>query len=386
MLIVAEQDKNGDLGSVVGNVEWRKYHANLLDGFTLVERKPKIIVLDLRFDLPEPTNLDKLATAIGSAQNQKIRVVAGQEIDEHGHITPKSILPKILKDPIGDSWGDAEVGGRLDLPLVAKSIYINEYKIASLPPGTPTPAPEIEVVPSLALKAVMAYLQSSDQPLKAYFDEYRSEVVIKESNGSEIKRIPVVRKVIDLEMLMKYVPNDSAVTNTTPYANVHKWAVTAKEQSSKENLEKMFSDSIVIIGYNTVEDTRNLIGDEPRSGVQIHANAISNVLNDVYFRHISGLTDLTVIIVMMSMGILLQTVFKPWLPANWNLSLPVIKNYLGEIPVPLSLLVTIAIYLLIGYLVFARSHYSFEMAYHLLALLLGFLFIAIFRNRLGLSD
>jgi CHASE2 domain-containing sensor protein len=384
MLIVAESANNGDLGSPVNNVEWRKYHGHILEGFALVDQKPRVVVLDLTFDLPGP--LDNVAAGIQSAQNQKIRVIGEQQIDDKGQMITTKLLPRTLADALGDSWGDASVGGKLDLPLLAGSVYINEYKIASLPPDTPTPAPEVEVVPSLALKAVMEYLRDSDHPLKSYFLEHRSEVVIKGSDGREIKQVPVVRKGVNLEMLMNYVPNDSVETNTIPYAHVHGWATTPKEQTSKENLERMFSDSIVIIGYNTAADTRSLIGDKTRSGVQINANAISNVLNDEYIPHISGLTDFTVIVVMMSLGILLQTVFKRWLPGDWKLRLPVLKDYLGEIPVPLSLLTAIIVYLLIAYLVFARGRHSFEMAYHLLALLLGYLFIAIFRNKLRLSD
>src|SRR5262249_767632 len=153
--------------------------------------------------------------------------------------------------------------------------------------------------PSIALKAVMEWFGGAKANAKAYFNEASQNVIVRAVNGTQTieKVIPVIRNDISLEMLMDYVPQQSVDINTYPYTTVYNWAKSTNP-AEKKQLETYFEKAIVFVGYDTATDRRLVLGDGTRSGVEIHANAISNILNGVYIREISTKTNFLVILIM----------------------------------------------------------------------------------------
>lgn len=387
-IILASRDDNGGLGSPVDNPGWRAYHTKLLQGFAAATERPRVVVFDVRFNHPTPDLDPAFAAAIRTAKCQNIQVVGGQDIDNDGQKIPGTELNAELQPAFGNSWGDVEVGGLLYLPLLMKGDpYVNQYEIASLQPNDSTAGGEQPVVPSLALQAVMQRFADGSTPPRAYFDEGANEVIIKavDSGRPFEKHIPVTRQDLSLYMLLENAPDKDIQSNTNEYKDVYQWTTSTRPEE-KNQLDLLFRDAIVLIGYDTGKDSHAVIGAASRAGVKIHANAVSNILNDAYIPEISRRSDVLIIIAMFALGVFLQTYLRRLIPGTLHLKLPFISNIIGEINVPVLFFAAIIAYCLVAYLLYSRSRVSFDMSYHIAALLFGYLLIHIFRKRLRLTE
>ena len=380
-VVLARQHDNGELGSPVENRVWRKYHTALIDGWANSEQRPRAIVLDLGFFKPAPDYDLDFARAIISARSRSVEVVGGQAIGVDGNFQGNSEFNSTLKPAFGESWGDVAIARELDLPLLGKHRVATEYEIASLPKDWASRT-EVDVVPSLALKAIMQAYNDPASPPRATFDEAEGELVLKAGNAANPieRRIPVIRKELSLDMLLVSVPRSALKNNTREYKDVYTWA-TSNNPDEKQHLEREFKNTIVLIGYDTQSDMRAVIQGEPRSGAEVHANVVSNVLNKAYISELPLWARLLVIAVMVALGMLLQTHLKKLVPADFQLELP----YLGKVRVPIILTITIILYLLATYLVYSRSLVTVDMSYHIAALLFGYWMVAIFRRQLRLG-
>ena len=228
---------------------------------------------------------------------------------------------------------------------------------------------------------MQAYYDPASPP-RAIFDESEDEVVLKAGNAANPidRRIPVVRRDLSLDMVLVPIPRSALQSNTTEYKDVYTWA-TSNNAEEKQSLEREFKNTIVFIGYDTIGDTAAVIQGEPRSGVEIHANVVSNILNNVYSWELPVLAQLLIIAVMVALGVLLQTHLKKFLPADFQLELP----YLPKVRLPILLTLTIVLYLLVTYLVYSRSRVRWDASYHIAALLFGYWLVAIFRRQLRLA-
>src|SRR5262249_37774481 len=158
-----------------------------------------------------------------------------------------------------------EVGGILYLPFSNNGAFVNMYEVGHLRPGTTNLENDVEIDPSIALKAVMEWFGGAKANAKAYFNEASQSVIIRAVNGTETieEAIPVIRNDISLEMLMDYAPQRSVDNNTREYMTVYTWA-TSTNSTEKKQLETYFEKRIVLVGYDTAEDRRLVLGDGTR--------------------------------------------------------------------------------------------------------------------------
>lgn len=380
-LVLARELANGELGSPVQNRSWRKFHTALINGLAASEQKPRAIVLDIGFFKPAPEYDSEFANAITSAKSKGVQVVGGQKIGVDGNFEGNSEFDAALKPAFGDSWGDVAIGRELDLPLLGKRRVATEYEIASLPKDWASRS-EVDVVPSLALKAIMQAYYDPASPPRAIFDETEDEVVLTAGNAANpiSRRIPVIRRELSLDMVLVAVPRSELQSITTEYKDAYAWA-TSTNADEKQHLEHEFKNTIVLIGYETAIDTPAVIQGEPRSGVEIHANVVSNVLKGEHIWALPVWAQLLIMAVMVGLGVLLQTHFKKLVPADFQLELP----YLGKVRLPVLLTITVVLYLLVTYVVYSRSRVAWDPSYHIAALLFGYWLVAIFRRQLRLA-
>ena len=377
-LIVADQNDERELGNF--GIGWRDHHTALVGGLSELNEKPSVIAIDLEFN--EPAGQDtQFAEAITKARSNGVQIVGGKRVEDDGETNPDSEFSAKLRPAFGDSWGDVHVGGVMPLSLLlGNGLYVNEYEIASLPKGADL-GTDVVVVPSLAVKAIMQhYYDAAFQP-QAFYNEAAGEVIIKAVDaGKPIeKRIPVSRTDLRLNMILEYASKSALEDNTKQYRNVYRWA-TSKTEEDRTYLQDMFKNKIILIGFDTDKDRHSTIGDGQRTGVEFHANAISNILKGDYIREVSRSTEFVVIIFMVVLGVLLQTKLKRWLPSH-EFELP----YIGKITIPIALIVALIVYLGIAYLVYSQARVTFDMSYHIAALLFGYWSIAIFRKQLRLA-
>lgn len=389
-IILAEENENGQLGPSTGS-HWRGNHTQLINGLSSVGARPKVVVLDLEFDTEAPEFDEKFAGSLQAAKDAGISVVGGKRVDNDGRVARDSEFTKALQSTLGTNWGDVEVGGVLELPLLKKigleskvGPYINEYEIARLKTDVSDPEHDPEVEPSIALKAVMELWGGAKSQAKPYFNEIDRVVIVRTANGDQA-RIPVIRNGTSLEMLMEYAAQKKVHDNTVPYADAYGWA-TSEKATDKAELEKWFKNSVVLVGYDRTKDRWTVVGEGKRSGVEIHANAVSNILDKVFITPASRTANLLIIVAMFGLGVLLQTHLRKYLPHDVKIGdLPlgnIAGKWVAERTVPLVILCAVIVYVAVAYLVYSFSRISFDMSYHLTALLFGYLFITIIRSRL----
>jgi hypothetical protein len=383
-IILAKPGANGELGNPVDNPAFRAHHAELIR--RLAELKPKAIVFDVIFNAPASDVDPAFRDAILFAQSKGVPVIGSQQIDINGLTRPDTLIADDLKSAFGNNWGDVEVGVPLDLPLLSSSSYINAYEIATLKTASPNTNGELEVEPSLALRVVMQTVADAGTQPRVFFDVRSNQVVLDAiAAGSSVRKaIPVMKNGRLLDMVLEYVDRADLEHATSEYQRVYDLTKSSQQQE-KDYLARTFKDAIIFIAYDTPKDRYADIESVPRVGVAFHANATSNILNGSYISQISRVVNFFIIVLMIAIGILLQTVVRKRWHHSLPLALPWVRNIVGDIRIPVGLLVVLVLYFLGAYFVYSRLRVSFDMSYHVAALLFGYWLIAIFRNRLRLA-
>jgi CHASE2 domain-containing sensor protein len=384
-IILAKPGDNGGLGDPNNNPSWRAHHGELLQG--LAEVQPRAIVFDTIFDTSRPDFDPKFIEGIKYAQSKGVKVIGSKEIDIDGVTPPNGIISRELEPVFGDDWGDAQVGVQMELPLLQRPLpYINAYEIATLTSEGANENWEFEVEPSLALRTVMRSVTDGNTKTRAFFDAWDNEVVLTDSSSGKAigPRIPVMRNGRVLDMILEYVNKSDVNGATSDYKYVYDLTKSTRQQE-KDELYRLFHNAIVFIAVDTPEDVHADIENTPRVGVTFHANAVSNILNGSLISYVSRVLNLLIIAALVAVGILLQTVVKKRMPHKLSVTLPFLKDIVGPIPIPVGVLLAVVIYLLAAFFVYSQFRVSFDMSYHLAALLFGYWLVAIFRKRLRLA-
>lgn len=371
-IIGADQSDEQTLGQF--GPGWRDYHAALMGGLAGGREKPSVIAIDLTFGTRGP-NDEKFGATISKARLDGVQIVGSQIVEDDGELNAESKFVNELQSAFGDGWGDVYVGGVTDLPWFGGPLHVYEYEIASLPKNSDL-SKDIVVVPSLALKAVMQHYYDAHFPPQAYYNEGAGEVVIKAVHAGQFveKHVPVTRTDLRLNIILEYASKIALEANTHPYRDVYRWA-TSNQPEDQLYLDRLFKDKIVMIGYSTVSDTHETLFGK-RSGIEFHANAVSNLLKGEYIPEISRTKDLAIIVLMVVVGVLLQTKIKPRLRTRFHL---------GKFDVPVLLFIVLILYVVAAIVYMFGARVSFHMSYHIAALLIAYWAIAIFRKQLNLA-
>ena len=360
-IILMDEGDNQGLGPFTQSIndenkaaEWRKRHARLIEGLTAMGAK--VIAFDLVFgrQTQEEAN-QKICSAISGASG-KTEVMAGKRV-ENGKTLPTGEMTPTLRACFKENWGNTHVGiQRWDL--------VQEYELAhkTVNPNTAS------LIPSFALQAIAKF--DGDTPL---YNEAAN--LVQGSSASSAQEIPVRATGPGLNMLIGYADDEDLNLITRDYTATYQGL-----ERGDTGLSSDFGGRIVLVGGGG-EDLKNVLGgSKPRYGVHIHANVISNILNRFYVYRLSSLKNFLVILVMAIIGILIQTRFRSWLRPT--ITIPLFNT---EKKLPLLFALIILAYAVVAFVVFQRSHIIFDASYHLLAFIVGFFAVGIFRRKLGLK-
>ena len=139
-----------------------------------------------------------------------------------------------------------------------------------------------------------------------------------------------------------------------------------------------FKEKIVLVGFESTLDKRTVsdTGDAI-FGVEIHASAISNLLESVHIVPLSPLSNFVVILLMSLCAVAMRVWLGRW--GHYKLSLkrvlrdvPVLPPFIKEAEVPVALFVAVLLYFFCTFLAYRDYRLVFDFSYHISALLLAY--------------
>jgi hypothetical protein len=247
------------------------------------------------------------------------------------------------------NWGTVEGRNRIRFRLkLAKKIS----------PQFPFERKSIPIIPSLSLQTVMQTLSYNlpERYVDAVFDPKQGEILLRDKLKNTVKSFAVEDD--RMEIIVNVI--DRIHFNKRRYSEVYR-------NLSDRNLLLDYTGKIVVIGYETEEDKHG-----GRFGVEIQASAISNLFTGGYFEPLGRSYHYLVITLMIVIGVLANTRFRRWMRFKIPFSIPVIDK---PLEVPLSLLVIIAFYFFIAFILYKEWSIILNFNYHILALFLGYFIV-----------
>jgi CHASE2 domain-containing sensor protein len=280
-LIMSDEGDNGNWGKP--GPSWRPYHAALIDALA---GKAKVIVFDLNITDSSPAD-KQLAAAIKRAEEKNSHIIVGKRVRDDGAVLAD--IAADLRTVINDHWGNIDVVGQ-------HWGFVRVYQLAQ---SAREAQPKISV-PSLALQAVTQFL-APDQNGSLSIDA-RNEHVQLNHEGA-VKSIPVYQTAENIYDLPYGMIDYSQIKDATrSYRDVY-------AHLNDPNYFEQFRDTIVIIGYKTPEELFSVARAQRRYGAEIHANVISDILENIYVRWLPTTYDLLIVAIMAAIGALVQARF-----------------------------------------------------------------------------
>ena len=349
-LILADRGDNGGLGEP--GPSWRQYHGALIDA--LANAGARVVVFDL--ELGTETAYDaQFAAAIRHAEQQGTHVILAKGLAPDGQLTFD--LTESLRSAVADRWGNIIVGG-------VSGGFLRIYQLAQpVKAGAPADLtePETALVPSLGLKAILTFL-SKDGGVKAFYNDNLKQIQLR-ADGALIKSIPVYQNsqgVFDFPFDLATAATLQSATST--YKSVY------DQRANSSSLRERFAGKIVLVGYRE-GDLFNVLWGEQRSGAELHANVISNILSDVYVKLPAWYFNLFVSLLMVAVGVLVRTRFRRVFSTTLTLS---VSRFRKTIEVPGLLIAADVVYLLLVVLLYRNEHLYILKSFHLAAPFLAY--------------
>lgn len=352
----------------------RPFHARLIDA--LAGAGAKVVALDINFG--GDSNADAaLTSAINRASEKGTQVIVGvAEVNAKGLPSPE--LPVQLRDAFKDRWGYTKVGlsyeiGPIDRSGIHTVLRHVEMGKQISEGATPSSDGGVPIAPSLMLSALMHFdPDSSHGPAKALFYANERPRTIKLSfpNGA-IRAIPVA----DDEMSFMVTPaSDAAVASARrSYQDV------LLHLEDREALARDYGGKLVLVGYGLETDRHFISWKRQRYGVEIHANAISNIFQRVYAMKVPWQFNLLIFVLMVLLGYLLRSSYAQKLSVAIGFDSPTLNRILK---IPVALLIVTVLYFVVIYFVYSQTVYVVDMTYHVLTLFLAYwLFGLVSRTR-----
>ncbi len=342
------QDKNQNLPSGNPDTRHRHYHAQLIRALA---GKAKVVVFDVEFKNQDPTVDPEFAAAIAEAEKLNTRIVVAADVDEQD---PRPSIPLSLEPALKDrwaTWGGCKYRGTKSVRLVLRE---TDQQL---------------LIPSLALRAVEEFRYPAD--VQAFFDPLTDMVHLRRGGASG--------------SIEDSIPVNSAVCLTVD--------LVGQEDQGRRNLYhnvitnlpdvREFTDKIVVIGYQS-GDEREVSESEKRYGAEIHANAISNLLQHDFIKPLAIGYEYLVILSMVALGGVLRLGFAKL--ANYTLPLKLPGGVIDkQVQIPTMLLAATLLYCFVASLAYMLERTVFNVSYHIVALFLAYLTVGAVRARLGLS-
>lgn len=349
-LILADTGDNGGLGSPGPN--WRQYHGTLID--TLTKAGAKVIVFDLELNTATPYD-EQFALAIQRAEEQGTHVILGKGLQPDG--TLAFDMTEQLKRVADDRWGNIIVGG-------VSGGFLRIYQLAQ-PLRTGVSAdrrtPETALAPSLGLKAILTF-KSGNGKVKAFYNEDSKQIQLR-SDSELVQSIPVYQNSQGLFDFPFDLATSGTLKNaTSSYKSVY------DQRDNAAGLGDRFAGKIVLIGFRE-GDLFNVLWGEQRSGAELHANVISNILSDVYVRLPAWYVNLLTALLMVGLGVVARARLRGTFSTTVTLA---ISRYRKTFAVPGLLLVADVVYLLAVFLLYRYEHLYILKSFHLAAPFLAY--------------
>ena len=332
-----------------GNAPWgesdrkhREFFGQLIRAMTTAQAK--VLAFDVAFDGNSADFDQEFGKAVADARAGGLTVIVGAENYVNGKITPE--IPTAFNQP---KWGLITVGayqGNEETPGPIRAIKLADIDVAN--GGA--------VVPSLPLRIVMDS-QAFEPELQ---EEWNRLLLYSEKAKQQLDRtIPLERG--------KYLFLDQASPSDLKTATVDAQRIY-EDFNNPEALRKNYQNAIVLVGYE-MGDLKDVLAGGKRLGVQLHATAVSNILNRVFIYKLALFYSYAIIVVMALLALLMDTplgkrvkftveVQIPW--TNWKPN------------VPLGLVLMSVVYLIIAILTFMYWRIYLDVPYHLAALCLSY--------------
>jgi CHASE2 domain-containing sensor protein len=331
----------------------RKYHAELIEG--LSQAGAKVVVLDMWFDRDSPDD-EALAKAIAQAEARGTVVLMGLD----PRVGESQYIPRAFRTLQQDRrriiYGGPPVGATNIWPV----------KLAEHAPAeSEWDVKDQSVVPALVLEAAQRFV-SRDRQVNYFYNAVHNEIRVRDNTGAIIESIPVSEALLFLVQMV----NDQEEGEVSFYHDVY------HELKNPDYLSK-FNNKIVFVGYQAGDSYQTASGK--RYGVEVLANAVSNILLKIYIKPPSLVYHYLIIVVMIFVGALLPLRFSEWTSYTFPVKLPVV----GNLPIPIALLVVTVFYIFIAILAYKYGRTLFNMAYHIAALFLSYFLVGALRSRLG---
>jgi len=344
IVLVPENRKDGPAPS--GNIEYehRMFFAKLVRAMT--EARAKVVAFDITFAVDSEWDKD-FGAAIADAERNGVKIVSG------------------IDDP--DQNGSRDPESPVDLPLTRLgSIRAGGSQTEGGPVGTILMAYEpagdkendLAALPSLPLLVVM---EQHDPPLFAEFDDWHQNVQLySQAPERDLKlSIPLERS----EGLLLDQATRESLSTARVYADKLNDKITAGA-----SLRRDYENKIVLVGYE-YNDTKEILSGETRLGIELHATAISNILNGVFIKTLSPSRNYLIILLMALLGAFLHTSVGRSL--EFRVPIPIPFTAL-QLPVPLGVIVVAAAYLIVGFAVYRLGRVYLDVCYHIAALLISY--------------
>jgi CHASE2 domain-containing sensor protein len=331
----------------------RKYHAELIEG--LSQAGAKVVVLDMWFDRDSPED-ESLAKAITQAESRGTVVLMGLDprVGESQYI-PRAFRT-LQKDRRRIIYGSNPAGATNIWP-----VKLAEHASA----GSEGGLSDQPVVPALVLEAAQRFM-SRDRQINYFYNAAHDEIRVRDNNGQIIESIPVSESLV---FLVQMVGNQEE-GEVSFYHDVY------PELKNPDYLTK-FNNKIVFVGYQAGDSQQTASGK--RFGGVALAIAVSHLLLKIYIKPPPLVFHYLIIVVMIFVGALLPLRFSAWTSYTFPVKLPLV----GNLPIPIALLVVTVFYIFIAILAYKFGRTLFNMAYHIAALFLSYFLVGVLRSRLG---
>ncbi|HUR99715.1 MAG TPA: CHASE2 domain-containing protein [Pyrinomonadaceae bacterium] len=322
----------------------REFFSKLIRAMT--QARAKVLAFDIAFEYGSPFDAE-LGAAIAEAEKNNLKVIVG--IDEFS--AEQGTDPAIPTGFGHPRWGTILVGGSRGGDGRIGTIKLAEFNAAGSSPDNPT------VIPSLALRSVM---EASDPALEPEFDDGRLNLLLYRSGPTRelFRSIPLDREeglILD-EVSQREIQD------------ARKSAQGVETEFSDPAALSKYKDAIVLVGYEQGE-MQTLLTGEKRLGVDIHASAISNILNGIFISRLSPLHNFFIIFFMALLGAALHSGPGKWI----DFKLPVPIPWTSFQPkVPIVLVFIAALYILAAFLAYKVSRVYLDVCYHIAALLISY--------------
>ncbi len=357
-VILVDQNTRVDGFPSPSRIDDRVYHAELINA--LAQAGASVVALDIFLKDPSPQWDEKLARAITQASQNGTQVIMGTNgVESTGE--PSTPVPETLREPLKDRLGNIRsVPEQAGYRRVVSAVSLGEE--ISSGPRQQTSDQGRSIAPSFVLEAIRQFRRRPDSPPATLFFN-NDDNTIRLVDNQTVFSIPV-----DREDMAYYFGVPDVDELNTEFARV---SSTYQDVYSKRNDSEALRDfrgKLVMIGYKA-EDMHYVNGVRQMPGVQIQAAVASNILQGVHLKHLSGLKNYLVILMMVALGWALQSSTL----RRFSIQLPFASRVLKKfITIPLPLLIVTLLYLVAIYLIYSRTLWVVDMTYHIAALFFSY--------------